>query len=177
MATIVPKLDRLQTPTGAVPTTDYTVSIIVMHRRPVTLLDPVSNNLLPENQVGEQVVRVRTFYSGAPAFSGGDVTLVTRGNRAEDLELASGDWVMFSGIKTTAAPGPGMPVHKWYRVINPGEEPVPDSNNNVWTRDVTVVGPDWDSASMPQPQVTIVRGVVEVLEKTISLETSSMWME
>ncbi len=66
--------------------------------------------------------------------------------------------------------------------MNPGEEAAFDDFDgdpvldDRWTRDVTVVGPDWDVANIVgDTQVTIVRGVVEVHEKTIRLETSSMW--
>ncbi len=169
MATIVPKLDRLASLSGTVtPTDEYTLSIIVFDRRPVDR-ELVGAN---EDDVSERVVSVATFYSGIPAFSGGDVTLAARtGRGATDLELRSGDWVLFSGIKTTLA-GP-VQVHQWYRVVNPGEDPA--YNGTLWTRDVTVVGPDWDMAIFPRPQVTIVRGVVQVLERTIRLETSSIW--
>ena len=44
-------------------------------------------------------------------------------------------------------------------------------------RDVTLVGPDWDWQNLIRTptQVTIVRGAVAVFEKTIRLETSSLW--
>jgi len=70
-------------------------------------------------------------------------------------------------------------VHKWYRVLNAGEEVTPDSGE--WTRDVTLIGPDWNWRQLltlsgsRTTQVTIARGVVAVFEKTIRLETSSLW--
>ena len=90
--------------------------------------------------------------------------------------LASGDWVMLSYNKTVQTSRPTVvQVHKWFRVINVAEEP--ELVGTQWTRDITVVGPDWDydASSVVPTQVTIVRGVVEVLEKTIRLETSNMW--
>jgi hypothetical protein len=182
MATVVPRLDRVfQQPAGHVLTDEYTLSVIVLHRRAVDLFNPVNGDPLPESEIGERVVQAVIFYSGSPAFAGGDVVLATRpGRPADDLELRSGDWVMFSGDKvvvdaSTVPPTPMGPVrvHKWYRVVQAGGDIQPDGA--VWTREVTVVGPDWDNAEVSGTQVTIVRGVVEVLEKTIRLETSSMW--
>ena len=114
------------------------------------------------------------FHSASPAFSGGDMTLVTRAGRGvDDLRLRSGDWIMLSTNKTVAT-GVTVPVHQWYRVVNVGEKP--DATAPApYSRDVTVVGPDWDYDPTVLTQATIVRGVVEVLEKTIRLETSSMW--
>ena len=48
---------------------------------------------------------------------------------------------MFSRYKDDAR-WARVQVHKWYRVVNPGEDPI--YNGTLWTRDVTVVGPDWD---------------------------------
>jgi hypothetical protein len=177
MATLVPKLDRIgnaTSPTGVNPTQEYTLSIVVFDRR----LIPDATELAAENLVSERVVIAQQFYSGSPAFSGGDVTLASRASRgvdgADDLELRSGDWVLFSRLKTVMG-GVTMQVHKWYRVVSVDEEPIP--NGNLFLRDVRVVGPDWDydaTGNFPT-QVTIPRGVVDVHEKTIRLETTSLW--
>ena len=84
MATIVPKLDRLASLARTVtPTDEYTLSIIVFDRRPVDreLIDTTSGSPVSEDEVSERVVSVATFYSGIPAFSGGDVTLAARTGR------------------------------------------------------------------------------------------------
>jgi hypothetical protein len=171
MATIVPRLDR----TG-VWTDEYTLSIVVFDRR---IIDPATND---ENRASERVVLVSSFYSGAPAVGGGDVQLAARRNAKEDLELRSGQWVMLSSTKLT--PTGTIQVHQWYRIVNAGEGPTLDTTNNVWVRDVTLIGPDWDwghmGANTPvqyntPTQVTIVRGTVAVFEKTIRLETTSLW--
>ncbi len=185
MATIVPKLDLVSNNTSSTrinPTDEYTLSIVVFDRRPVdreVVINVATGNPIIEDEVSERVVRVGAFYSGTPAFSGGDLTLVTRiGRGANDLELRSGDWVMFSRLKEVLPPTTPptiIQIHKWFRVVNVGDEPVYDGTQ--WARDVTVVGPDWDydpTGTIPT-QVTIVRGVVDVHEKTIRLETSSMW--
>ena len=172
MATVVPRLDRVGNPTD-----EYTLSIVVFNRR---VIDPVTTD---ENRSSERVVLVSSFYSGAPAVGGGDLQLVTRRNNKEDLELRSGDWILLSGTKETSSGG-AVQVHQWYRVVNVGEEPTFDTTNSVWLRDATLIGPDWDVGHlMPLPnpnnafttQVTIVRGVVAVFEKTIRLETTSLW--
>ncbi|MHB8973618.1 MAG: type IV pilus modification PilV family protein [Pirellulaceae bacterium] len=164
LATIVPKLDRMGNLTD-----EYTLSVVVFSRR---IIDDVLTNL-----GSERVVEIPTvnFYSGQPAIGGGDLRLVTRRNDPDDLELRSGDWVMLSATKER----PGMStiqVHKWYRVANAGEESVLASPG-VWARDVTLTGPDWDwlSNRPSTTQVTIARGAAAVFEKTIRLETSSLW--
>ncbi len=191
MATIVPKLDRIFIPpnllnaTGINPTNEYTLSVVVFDRR------TLDRDLTDENSVSERVVNVRSFYSNVPdlqgvvrAFSGGDIVLESRGTRGDsgrdDLEMRGGDWLMFSGQKAVVDIASGViagptVAHKWYRVVNAGEEPVYDGT--TWTRDITVVGPDWDTANIPATQVTIVRGVVQVMERTIRLESSSMWTQ
>ncbi|MHB8861703.1 MAG: type IV pilus modification PilV family protein [Pirellulaceae bacterium] len=166
MATVVPRLDRMGNLTD-----EYTLSIVVFSRR---VIDAAVNN---ENVASERVVRVASFFSGQPAVGGGDMELVTRRNNEEDLRLRTGDWVMLSGTKLRPGLATPIQVHKWYRVANAGEEAVFDASTNNWVRDVTLIGPDWDWASniSPTTQVTIVRGVVAVFEKTIRLETSSLW--
>ncbi|MFW6171174.1 MAG: type IV pilus modification PilV family protein, partial [Planctomycetota bacterium] len=188
MATIVPKLDRIrnaESVTGMNPTNEYTLSIVVFDRRPIDrdLYDADTDDLVLESMVSERVVMVMEggFHSGNPAFSGGDMTLATRDSRGEedgadgDLELRGGDWIMLSREKPLLG-GRTVKIHKWYRVTNAGEDPVFDQyENGRWTRDVTVVGPDWDWHPNYPTQATIVHGVVEVLEKTVRLENNSMW--
>ncbi len=104
MATIVPKLDRVRNSTTGMnaASDEYTLSIIVLARRPVDLFDPLTGNPNLEDEVGERVVEAAVFYSGLPAFSGGDITLAARSTRnGDDLEVRSGDWLMFYGEKTT----------------------------------------------------------------------------
>ena len=166
MATIVPKLDL----TGNL-TDEYTLSVVVFSRR---IIDPTLTN---ENLASERVVMVApgTFYSGQPAIGGGDLRLATRRDNPDDLELRSGDWVMLSGTKMRTGTLAPIQVHTWYRVVNAGEEPFLASPG-VWVRDVTLVGPDWDWQNLSTAtQVTIMRGAVAVFEKTIRLETSSLW--
>jgi hypothetical protein len=163
LATIVPKLDRMGNLTD-----EYTLSVVVFSRR---IIDAALTN---ENLASERVVVVGNFYSGQPAIGGGDLRLATRRNYADDLQLRSGDWVMLSGTEPRTGTLAPIQVHKWYRVANAGEEAVLGSPG-VWVRDVTLVGPDWNWQNNPTTQVTIARGAVAVFEKTIRLETSSLW--
>jgi hypothetical protein len=175
MATLVPQLDRQGNPIR-----EYTLSVIVFAQR---LLQPAS----------ERVALVGAFYSGSPAWSGGDVLLESRADQpASDLEVNEGDWVLLSGRKLTQSSVRFVPVHKWYQVVAVDEEPTRDPSNprtshDLWTRNVTLVGPDWDYGNMVSgafwedpavtTQVTIIPGVVSVFEKTVRLETSSMWVD
>lgn len=174
LATVVPKLNR----NGSL-TDEYTLSIVVFLKR---ILD---SDLTREDVVNERVASVTAFYSGAPALGGGAVQLSTRPGRiADDLEVRQGQWVMLSAEKLlNTTPPRTVQIHRWYRVVTVDEAPLFDATNNVWLRDVTLVGPDWDYThtrySLPYrplgTQVTIPRSVVAVFEKTIRIETSSLW--
>lgn len=164
MATVVPKLDRVGNLTD-----EYTLSVVVFARR---IIDPVLNNVAAAS---ERTAFVRDFYGDG--IGGGDLQLGAANK--SDLELRTGDWVMLSGMKPRLGGLGPIQVHKWYRVLNAGEEVTPDSGE--WTRDVTLIGPDWNWRQLltlsgsRTTQVTIARGVVAVFEKTIRLETSSLW--
>jgi hypothetical protein len=45
----------------------------------------------------------------------------------------------------------------------------------VLAKDVYLQGADWMAGDIARTQATLVRGVVAVFEKTIRLETSSLW--
>ena len=72
----------------------------------------------------------------------------------------------------------GTPSHRWYKVIAADSDLI-DSDNvtnappNSWIRFITLEGPDWRSDS--NTQVTLVKNVVAVFDKTIRLDTSSLW--
>ncbi len=175
MATLVPKLDR----NGA--NNDlYTLSIVVFDRRDPTMAMDAANErvvIIPD---------VTDFYSSG--YGGGDVRLAARigGTVAEqvaDLEIREGQWVMLSGVVPTNTAGVFTVMHKWYRVLAADSEV--DSNphpvtNTAW-KNVTLTGPDWpvlttgNLGGVLNTQVTIMPGVVAVFDKTIRLESSSMW--
>ena len=81
-------------------------------------------------------------------------------------------------------------MFKWYRITDADEDPYP--NGNVYQRDVTLVGPDWDPANVlpvyiesttgnvvsdavpdnfaDDVEVFIVPNVVAVFDRTVRLE-------
>ena len=74
------------------------------------------------------------------------------------LDVREGNWVMLIGNGSTPN------AYRWFRVVAMNEA----------TRDLTLYGGDWEYAAN-NTQVVVVRGVVAVFEKTIRLETSSLW--
>jgi hypothetical protein len=165
MATIVPKLDRMGNFRDL-----YTLSIVLFNRR-----DP----LMEMNAVNERLARVAQaadFYSGG--YGGGDLKLTAA--RESDLDLREGSWVMLGG-SVSGSDGNPIFVFQWYRVLAADMETHfddlgnADASDDVWTREVTIHGPDWHFGRTPQ--VTLVSGVVAVYEKTIRLETSSLWSD
>ena len=98
-----------------------------------------------------------TFLSGG--FGGGDVTLAA-GPTAQNAE--QGQWVLLSSRN-----GP-VDIFRWYRIVNSAEY------NAGNPREVTLMGADWNT-SLPNPQATIIPGVIAVFERTVRLETSTLW--
>jgi hypothetical protein len=160
MATVVPKLDQ----TGQFRDL-YILSIIVFHRR--------------DMQLGNERVAVIPYnlFHGA-GISGGDVTIVqhpaSTNTPADDLEVKAGHWVMLSRqmppVRPASAP---TALFRWYRVVSAD----PELDETGKQRDVTLEGPDWPvpNSSDPPTQVVIVSNVVAVYERTIRLETTSLW--
>ena len=139
----------------------YTLWVIVFYQRDPTM---AANN---ENERLAQVAQASDFYSGG--FGGGDVRITALGTgTAADVEVYTGSWVML------AANSPLGPVCQWYRVVN--AEPDLDLTGPLPARNITLQGPDWDAGSFPTPQVTVIPSVTTVYEKTIRLESPSMWM-
>ena len=116
---------------------------------------------------------------------GGDVNVI-----GLTVAIREGDWVLLSGIVRHPIPsyrtpplatGYFMPVHRWYRVVQADPDPT-DLNDQT----VTLLGPSWPvekiksartaGAGGPFTQVTVVKDLVAVIERTISLEqTPSVW--
>ena len=87
-----------------------------------------------------------------PSIGGGEATIPAA---APDIRL--GHWVMASdGTR-----------FQWYRLIGAS------GLKTGADRNVTLAGPDWTGAA--SAKVTILPGVIGVYERTIRLETSSMW--
>jgi hypothetical protein len=156
------------TPMGPLASDLYVLSIVVLHRRDLDMTHPVA---LPGNEEPENERLVNVTFLDPMALAGGEVTLTTRDNTrpAKDLQLGQGQWVMLMGADATHS------VFKWYRVLAVEPEP---RGTGPYQRNVTLFGQDWDFTQMTTPpgtQALLMSGVVAVYEKTIRLETSSLW--
>jgi hypothetical protein len=150
----------------------YILSIVVFSRRDVNFT---------MDDLNERVVSVEDFY--AAGVGGGDLRL--RGGSAEQLALKSGDWLMLMANLTVGSAGPPTipytPYFRWYRVVETDNEP--EFSGGVWYRDATLQGPDWPvwtSSPTAAPTATntraaLIANVFAVYERTIRLETSSLW--
>ncbi|MCY2994521.1 MAG: hypothetical protein NTY19_42645 [Planctomycetota bacterium] len=156
----------------------YLLSIVVFHRRDLEMTLPAGTPGIEEPE-NERLVNVPTVYGN------GELVLETRAGRpAVDLKLGQGEWVMLMAAKEIAKDYNNQPVYKtrfkWYRVLVV-EPDTQATNSGTYQRNVTLFGQDWDAdmlpTSMPQvfPQALLMNGVVAVYEKTIRLETSSLW--
>lgn len=150
MATLTPKM-------GA--TSDlYVLSVVVFHRRVPELSE-------------ERVSEVKTFDSSG--INGGEVVLQTiSGGSDEDLKMKEGEWLMLFGRDTN--PDPDVDYFRWYQIQTADAGPR-DVGSSTYERDLTLFGQDWPSADVPNPKVVWIPGTIAVYEKTIRLETSSMW--
>jgi len=115
------------------------------------------------------------FYGGG--ITGGDVRIhtttvpivKTERKRAAEVDVRESDWLLLarSGI------------YAWYRVIAVDSDEGPDAMGDPDDdRDVTLFGPDWPvltTASPPPTYAIFIPGVVAVYEKTIRLESPSIW--
>jgi len=188
IATIAPKLD------GNLEFHDlYTLSIVVFNQRAANLpLDifqerlaqvvfPYGNNL---------DIQLRTIYP--PGWSASSLTPQSRPE--SDLELQTGDWIMlcsYAGTRTPTVPYPTpaerfLPAFQWYRVTATDSEASFDTANGQWFRHTTIDGPGWLPAFQQRQNsylstttnpthAVLVSGVIGVFERTIRLESSSLW--
>ena len=142
----------------------FAVSIVVFYKR--AILSTGRNHSLPP---GELVVDA-FVHSG---IGGVDATLELEGvavnsdgrARAEVVfDVRQDQWLMLANDAGTR--------FKWYRVARVG---VMRDVGGKWQREVTLNGPDWTPAG--NHKAVLVRGAVAVFEKTIHLETSSLWTQ
>jgi hypothetical protein len=159
-------------PNGGFITQDsYLMSVVVFDHR---VLDLTAEP--------ERVVDVSAFWGAG--IGGGDMSLTPSPSQPNgDMKVRVGDWVMLSGRLRNPLNSntPGASVFRWYRVVSADSELHRDTNNNIWLRDISVQGADWNPAFFASSarnfttQATIVSGVVAVFEKTVRLEGSSLW--
>ncbi|HAY79796.1 MAG TPA: hypothetical protein DCY79_08320 [Planctomycetaceae bacterium] len=152
----------------------YILSIVVFKQRSLALPSDTDTTLPTERVVdfltttnsstGSIEVRLAANAASAagPAFA------------PEYLAVSQGDWVLLQGAT------PSIPYFRWYQVIGSGGDAKRDGNG-FWEQYVTLQGPEWLPATYPVPgatthgQMVIVDGVVGVYQKTIRLETTSLW--
>lgn len=153
LATVVPKRNY--------DSDTYVLSIVVFHRRDLAL-------------DAERMINVAFNSNG---YNGGDVVL--QAAAADDLKMKEGEWLMLAGTDSDVVPY--QYYFHWYRIqtADAGPEEV---STGVWERHLTLFGADWPGQDWATPVIDVCKavwtpGVVAVYEKTIRLETSSLWTD
>ena len=171
LATLVPKHGMISD--------EYVLSIVVFYKRdPAMTINDVAT-ATSASEVNERVVSVAAF--AGQGVGGGEVTLQAA-SAAELDAIPQNSWIMLAG--NTWLPGnmTGLPDFKWCRVI--GIDDV--TGTGPYTRAVTLQGADWERPEWHRPiadpnyrptQATIMANVIGVYEKTIRLETTSLWSQ
>jgi len=167
MATLTPNRNRMVTGNRQEPTDQYLLSIVIFNNRFINYTDA---NAAP---VKERLLNIAFLNRG---FGGGEVRLSHTNPAA--LELKHGDWVMLSANSYVGS------CFRWYRISYIEDETRTniDSSGTVTGhyRDATLKGPDWSrpewhtTGGIPT-HVTFIPGVVGVFEKTIRLESTSLY--
>ncbi|MEC7566484.1 MAG: hypothetical protein VX738_12450 [Planctomycetota bacterium] len=173
LATLTPNRNRMNVAAARLEKTDhYLLSIVIFDRRFVDFIDPNSGPLK------DRLLNIAFLNRG---FGGGEVRLSHSDPAA--LDLRHGDWVMLSANSQIG------PFHRWYRItyIEEETETTTDTLGNVTGhyRNATLQGPDWSrpewhpvvSGGTPQypTHVTYIPRVIGVFEKTIRLESTSLY--
>ena len=173
MATLAPRVD------AGLSTNDlFTLSIVVFHVRDAGMpMDGLTEKVafIPHRISGGSI-QESGFYGGG--VSGGDVAITTRqaSTMITDLDIKRGQWVMLARNS-----GSG-PLFRWYKVLE-ADPNLGDSAELAGTsptagrpiRHMTLSGPDWTPDDANPTLVYIVPGIVTVYEKTVRLETTSLW--
>lgn len=193
-ATLVPKIDRFQSPIDAAGTArlgeEYVLSIAVCRNRASGEALHVNDPAAPEHPWNEWTAKILggtasnlagDFHSSG--IGGGDVTITTNDpatdatfNKEEYLGLKSGQWVMLG--RTIPGRAGSIQHYQWYRVSDAAETV---ANGARWSQDVSLVGGDWPADlinTLPPPQwdfileecdVIIMPSVVHVYERTVRI--------
>lgn len=177
---------------------DYILSVVVVYGRDVQYpIEPLLSSTSPGDlgtSPDERILDVTSIF-GFDGGGGGEVTLQGASETAVDLQ--EGDWLLLGRFVPKVTTNPGIlvqrtPYFRWYRVATADDEPT--QNGLFWARNATLIGPDWNSGTVVVPSrytsqfpgyadnsqtydniAVVVRGVAAVYEKTIRLETASMW--
>ena len=159
LATLSPNLDVTNQIHDA-----YVLSIVVFDNRDMTM---------PMDADTERLISVDWLTSTPQPFSGlGGGDLILDSASLDDLiGIQSGKWIMLMGnTPTNVKP---MPQFRWYRVVATDSEPVANATATRFRLNATVQGPDWDTRMATE--AVFMPGVVAVYDRSIRLETSSLW--
>jgi len=145
-------------------TDQFLISLVIFHNRVLK-----QNTTTLEDQ--ERVLLVTLRGNG---FGGGEVRL--QSDNPADLDLKHGDWVMLSAASEVGD------QFRWYKVTYIDDE-VQQLPSNAFYRDATLQGPDWNrrqwlDPTHPAPKptyATFIPHVIGVFEKTIRIETTSLY--
>ena len=190
-ATLVPKIDILQSPIDAAGTArlgdEYVLSIVVCRNRASGEAMHVNDPANPEHPWNEWTAKILAADFHSAGIGGGEVTVTTNDpatdatfNKEEYLGLKSGQWVMLG--RTIPGTAAAIQHYQWYRVSDAAETL---AVGNRWSQEVSLVGGDWPADMMPSQivngqktlgdgtndecDVMIMPTVVHVYERTIRL--------
>ena len=145
-------------------TDQFLISLVVFHNR---VLKQTTTTLEDQERMLEVTLR-------GNGFGGGEVRLES--NNIAALDLKHGDWVMLSAPSEIGA------QFRWYKVTYIDDE-VQQLASNDFYRDATLQGPDWNRREWLDPthprfkptHATFIPHVIGVFEKTIRIETTSLY--
>ena len=145
----------------------YRLSIAVTNERdPTTDVRGDATLNLPGEQIatvtflGTRIAQNNQF---DVAFGGGDVQLESVSG-APIAHLVTGHWLLLGQLVEN-----GQFDFRWYRIV------ATDAGDGLTTREVTLQGPDWQVRRGSATMAVLVPRVAAVYEKTIRLESSSLW--
>ena len=167
MATLTPNRNRRNIAARQYePTDQYLLSIVVFNNRFINYTD---DNAAPEK---ERLLNITFLNRG---FGGGEVRFSHTNPAA--LELRHGDWVMLSANSNIGS------CFRWYRISYIEDETRTDIDGSGTVtghyRDATLKGSDWNRPEWHNgtytTHVTFIPGVIGVFEKTIRMESNSLY--
>jgi hypothetical protein len=164
MATLTPNRNLNMAVNRLEPTDQYLLSIVIFNNRFINYTDA---NAAPEK---ERQLNITFLNRG---FGGGEVQL--EHTDPTKLELKHGDWIMLSADSNIRS------CFRWYR-ISYIEDETPINQINAageYYRYATLQGPDWSRPEWHNgtytTHVTFIPGVIGVFEKTIRMESTSLY--
>ena len=167
MATLTPNRNRRNVAARRLePTDQYLLSVVVFNNRFINYTDTNAD------EEKERLLNITFLNRG---FGGGEVSLSHTNSAA--LELKHGDWVMLSADSEIGS------CFRWYRIsyIEDDTRTIVNTSGAItgYYRFATLKGPDWSRPewhnSTYTTQVTFIPGVVGVFEKTIRIESTSLY--